>query len=429
MLRTLCRILTMALLVSFLPACPHARRGIAPPVGQEVPAVLWTVQLEDEPWPHGIVSDALLVMSMRTSEAGFSYPIQLNALAPADGKLLWNTPTRPWLLDRDVPWSFALDWRAPVLGIWEKGDVLRTLRMEDGQDAWSLPECRGVVAMQSGLVTAARGALWLLEPKDGRTLKRQKLPASPLLPPVRIKDLAVLVLGDGRVVAMDPGTGQIRWERTLRGAPPGKPGLLLSWDGGALVAISEPTNQGSSGRVLALDGVSGAPLWEAPLPIQKRPGSPSGLARLRIQGDLLLWPEPKGDCMRALELATGKVRFRTCGLNLRSPAVRFENSIYALGVDDTSAKALRRGAPWYAVDFPVVVINATTGKASPLLRRDVQRASPPRRGRPTDDSQGSSRATRLPLARVTDGVIYLLERNRFLTALRVGYSPVSDPIP
>jgi hypothetical protein len=382
----------------------------------ELPAVQWRIQLEGEPWPYGLLGDVLLVWNMRKAERGFVYPIQLMALSPQDGKSLWTTPVRPWLRETSVPWSISLASMEGTIGTWEKGDVFRALRLTDGQDAWSLPRSREVASHKRGLVTAGAGALWLLSPSQGRTLARHRLPADPVLGPVAIGNAVAIVLPGGRLQALDPGSGKVIWERALQGGDRAEPGALLSAGGVLLVALREPGPEAGA-RLFAFGHEGGTSLWEARVPASERPSSPGALSCIHQAGDLALWPDPQKRCLRAIELATGRERFRTCGLRLESPASRHGDVIYTLGADPKAEAALKRGDPWYSVDYPVLKLEAGGGGTAPIFLKSR------RKGKNAKDAPlRQLRALRLPWAAPTSSVLFLVGRNRFLTALQVGSS-------
>lgn len=412
----------LAILVwsALLAGCPHGRGGLKPAGDDALPAILWRAQLEGNPWPLGRLGDDLLVWDMRVATEGFLFPIQLAALSPQDGKALWASPVRPWLRDTGVPWSVSLASRGGVVGTWEKGDVLRTLRLADGQDAWSLPRSRDVTSHDRGLVTVGAGALWLLSAEEGRTLARHRLGADPVLGPISLGSLIALVLPQGRLVAQDPLSGKVAWDKALPGGAAAEPGALLAAGTTLLVAVREPADAAVGARLLAFHAEGGALLWEAKIPASERPPRATALSSIQIAGDLLLCPDPVHRCLRALELATGRERFRVCGLRLESPTARFGNVIYALGQDQRSETALGRGDPWYSVDFPVLMIESGGGGTAPVLlpeRRDHDRA--------LGNSRRPLRAVRLPWMPPTNGVLHLVQRNRFLLALRVGHPPVA----
>lgn len=390
--------------------------------------MLWSVQLEGDPWPHGLAGGTLYVWNERQATEGFRFPIQLSALSPLDGKTLWSTPIRPWLFDPEVPWSLSVALLEPVVGAWVKGDVVRLLRSIDGADAWSLPQSHGLASVPGGLVTVSERALVLLSPADGRTLRQNPLPTEPRLPLVAVGDRVVLALSGGRLRAVDPTTGKVHWERDAPGGAARELGALLPAKDRVLLAQRGIALGGPGATLTALSAETGAHLWEARVPVEERPGRASALASLQLAGDLVIWPDPRQACLRALELATGRERFRTCGLRLSSPVARFGAALYALGAEPASEAALGRGDPWYAVDFPLLKVDAVRGTVSRIVTTSSNRGR--RRHRQGPARSRAVRATRLAYGAPNDGVLYLVQRNKFLTALRVGFpaeGPTSPP--
>ena len=405
-------VLLLALLVA---ACPRPRRPGNGALPTKFPAVMWSIQLEGDPWPHGIVGDSLLVWTYRFAESGFLFPIKLESYSPTDGNPLWSVPMRPWLRSVQSPWSFTASHAKGIVGAWVKGDVARALTLRDRTDAWSIPQCGGLLSVTSHFVLASEQTLQKLNPLTGRTELRIPLAAPLAAPPVLAGGRLVVLLSTGRLVGMDSTTGKILWQRALpphrikRAGWPTAAGSIFLLPYGAPPKGTPPNPTES--RLEARSADTGRVIWRK----TRLGSSPEPThANLRQAGDLLLWLDPAQGCVRGLELTTGRQRFRTCGLRLTTPPIRHGMHLYALGDDKKSREALTRGEPWYVVDFPVLSIDITTGRASPVtlaVSRGRRHSSRRRKG------PRSLRAIRLQLTPVIGDVLYMIRRHRYLTAL------------
>lgn len=396
--------------------CPkNGSRTPGDPARPELPALEWTIQLEGNPWPLGILGDTLYVGTYRQARAGFLFPIQLAAYAPADGKRIWSAPIRPWLGDREVPWSFRLSALGPVIGTWVKGDVVRMLRRETGEDAWSLPRCHGLTPAAGALWAASGDELILLDPARGRELGRVRLPARITAPPVRANDHLVVLLQGPRLAAIKLDTRRITWQRALQGVPEGETARPRAVGALALLPY-RPAPKSSDGAVVQAYRVAdGQPAWRARVPPALRPARAALLERLTVTGDLLIWPEAENRCLRAFQIHDGAQRFRACGIHTAVTPARWKDTLFVLGDDANSREARKEGAPWYTVDFPLLEIDVRSGKRRPV------RATGRGGGGPGATERQPVRALRLTQRPLRDGVLYLVQRNKFLTAVRVGY--------
>lgn len=407
--------LALALLLSA--GCPRARTRTQRGADLPLPAIDWSIQLEGDPWPYGVSGENLLVWTYRFAQAGFLFPIKLESYATDNGKANWSIPIRPWLWTTDAPWSINIARNRTVLGAWVKGNVARTVKLQDGSDAWSIPLCNGLVATKDHIVAATERSLQLLHPLTGRTERQIELPKPLAAPPVLIGGRLVALLDGKLLVGIDLKGGRLLWRKTLGGAGgmPDRPHAA-----GNLILVpqlpSETGHAKSPGQQVAVlearRADTGALVWSKRIVGRATAGQASPLGGLRVAGDLLLLAQKDKRCLLALELSTGARRFRSCGLHLSTPPVRHGNRLYVLGSDGQSRAALKRGEPWYAVDFPLLFLDTKQGKAQPVILRS-------RRGRSVRDPV-PVRAVRLQTMPLRNDVLYLLQRHRFLTALRIG---------
>lgn len=397
----------IALLVT---GCPRHRPG-GPSKSTRGAEVLWSIQLEGDPWPWAVVDGNLLVWTYRFAHAGFLFPIKLESYGARNGKTNWSVPIRPWLWSTESPWSFNAVVFTDVLGAWVKGNVARSMRLDTGQEAWSIPLCNGLARSGKWLVAASESRLLILDPRTGKTHREIPL-ASPLTaPPVVRGDLLVGLQEDQHLVGVNLSKGAQVWRHKVGGAA-GQPDRPLA--AGDLVLLPHlPVDpaQGSGAAALleARRTSTGSLAWRRLVPVPVKDGKGSPLAGLRVAGDLLLLQQNSNTCLQAINLADGSPRFRRCGLHLSSAPVLHGKWIYVLGTDKRSAAALRRGEPWSTVDFPLLAVHTRTGRA-----RAVEQPRRRRRRR-----SRFLRAVRLQSGPLTGGVLYLLQRHRFLTALRL----------
>lgn len=407
----LCGAVLMALLTA---GCPKSRPN-GPSNGAAGPTLLWSVQLEGDPWPWAVVDGNLLVWTYRFAHAGFLFPIKLESYSAESGKANWSVPMRPWLWSTESPWSFNTVLFKDLLAAWVKGNVARTLRLDTGQEAWSIPLCNGLARSGKWLVAASESRLLILDPATGKA-QREILLTSPLTtPPVVQGDLLVGLQQDQHLLGLNVSTGLQVWRQKVGGAAgqPDRP--LPAGDLVLLPHLPKDAAQGASAAATleARRMSTGALVWRHTVSAPKgdRKGSP--LAGISVAGDLLLLPQNGNTCLQTLNLADGRPRFRRCGLNLSSTPVRHDKWLYVLGTDKRSAEALRKGTPWSTVDFPVLAVHTRTGRARAVAR-------PQRRKRRRRRRSRKLRAVRLQSGTQSGGVIYLLQRHRFLTALRLG---------
>jgi len=392
-----------------LTGCPQ-RRPKGPSNSTEGPELLWSVQLEGDPWPWAVVDGNLLVWTYRFAHAGFLFPIKLESYGAEGGKANWSVPIRPWLWSTESPWSFNTVLFKDVISAWVKGNVARTLRLDTGKEAWSIPLCNGLVRWGKWLVAASESRLLILDPSTGKTHREIPLTSPMVTPPIVQGDLLVGVGQDQFLVGVILTTGKPLWRHRV-GGPQGQPDRPIA--AGNLILLPHlPTSSAGANAAALLEARSmrtGSLVWRRSVEVQAGDHKGSPLAGLRAAGDLLLLRQNNNTCLQTLNLNDGSPRFRRCGLQLTSSPVRLGKWLYVLGTDKHSAAALHRGEPWSTVDFPLLAVHTRTGKARAVRR--------PRQSR---QRSRHLRAVRLQTGPQTEGVLYLLQRHRFLTALRLG---------
>lgn len=379
-----------------------------------LPRVLWSVQIDGNPWPLGRRGDHVYVWSLRRAPKGFLFPIRLLARDPRSGQSQWRVPIRPWLRTRGVLQSVVVARARSTLGAWVKGDVIRAIREADGEDAWSLPRGSGITSHGATYVIPVGRELRYLDPRDGRERARIPLPAPASKQLLHTAGTLLLQIGPDEVLAMDLARRRIAWRKHMGwlAHPPAGPPQTAS--GNALFAVWRSSAAGQVADLYALRLQSGTLAWRVSLPTPQREARKEAALAWRATEDLILWPAPKAGCVWGLDAATGRRRFRTCGLSLSSLPVRVGDRLYALGANARASEALAQGLAWYAVDYPLISLDVKTGKARPLLKPLGRRQ---RRVRAVP-----IRTLRLPLAPRSKAVLYLLGRDRFLTALQVAQS-------
>ncbi len=260
---------------------------------------------------------------------------------------------------------------------------------------------------------ASESRLLLLDPLTGKTHREISLTSPLAAPPTVRGQLLVGLQEDGHLVGVNLSAGKQVWRHKVGGTADQADRPIPAGDFVLLPHL--PANSvRSSGTAALLEArrfATGKLMWSRLVPAPPGTNKGSPLAGLRVAGDLLLLLQNNKSCLQALNLADGSPRFRRCGLHLSSAPVRHGKWIYALGTDKRSTSALRRGEPWSNVDFPLLAIHTRTGRARALERPTRRRRRPHAR---------FLRAVRLQSGAQVSGVLYLLQRHRFLTALKLG---------
>lgn len=391
----------------------RAPRPDGPRGSGALPAVLWSIQLEGDPCPVGVEGGSVLVWSQRKTEKGFRYGIRLEGYATADGRAVFSVPIRPWLSHVAAPWSFHLAARDALISVWEKGNVVRTIGSETGEDRWSYPNALGVVAAGPYRWVASERSLFALRPSTSRVERVTRLPGTAATPPVLAGGHVVVTTTAGDLVGVEATSGQVAWTARMTRAGARRPVAA-----GDDVVVTYATEQGPDAgvRLEVRRGRDGWVRFHVDLPRAEAALLLAVEEGVQAAGDLLLVREPAAGCLRALELATGRQRFRQCGVLGSSLPVLAGAVAYYLADDPVARAREQQGVPWTVVDRPVWALDLATGQAQPL-RLPVDRRS----------GGAAVRAVRLPLRPVTDGVLHLLQGHLFLTALRVAPERTAGP--
>ena len=197
------------------------------------------------------VDDALYV-SDRNGES-------VAALEPADGTERWTTG-----FDTDRPVCVGGDLAADDDRLYVPGcDGLRALSRSDGAPRWTAPGETGSVAVADGTVYAKRTDLVALDAADGTTVWRAPVGGSiPTRPAVAPGVVVAVNREDGAVRAFERD-GTERWTHRT-GAETRAPAAV---DGTVYVAAGSPPGDG---RLIALDPADGTVRWRAETPFPKR---------------------------------------------------------------------------------------------------------------------------------------------------------------
>jgi hypothetical protein len=207
-------------------------------------------------------------------------------------------------------------------------------------------------------------------------------------------------------VGVEGSTGKVAW--TVRLTRSGARRPLAAGDD-VVVTYAEATGPDAGVRIEVRRGLDGWERFHVDLPATEAELLLGVEEGVRVAGALLLVPEPAAGCLRALDRETGRQRFRQCGVYAGSPPVVAGDEVYYLAVDPAARAQEKRGDPWTVIDHPVWVISLATGQAQPV------RLAPDRRG----GGGAAVRAVRLPLRPAAGGVLHLLQRHLFLTAVRI----------
>lgn len=159
--------------------------------------------------------------------------------AAADTMRPHATPGRIWLANAEGSLTALNSQTGATLWRLDLGQALATGVGSDGQAA-------AVITRDNHLVVAA----------DGQERWRVRLPSATFTPPL-VAGLRVFVLGGDRsVTAFDAASGERLWRQT-RSADP-----LVLMQQGVLTAVGDTLVVGLSGRLLGLDPTTGQSRWE-----------------------------------------------------------------------------------------------------------------------------------------------------------------------
>ena len=239
--------------------------GVVHAVGIDDGRERWTRELGGRTdLPIAVADGVVYVVSRHAVDRN----VQLSALAAGDGEPAWRVA--PQVGSTTVSAPAAVDGGV-VIGTADR--LVRMLDPGDGHERWSvlaLSLFSPVSAPAAGggdvLIADLGGGLYRLDPEDGS--RRWGYQLNELIlrsSPVRTGDVALVGLNDGRLVAIDVGTGRLVWES---GATPGLIGTIaLSAD--AVVAVKG----GPEAGLIAFEHDPEGTLVDVPSPTELAPGA------------------------------------------------------------------------------------------------------------------------------------------------------------
>lgn len=251
-----------------------------------------------------------------------SHSGQVSALRAADGVVLWQRDLRR-------PLSAGPAVAGDLLVIGSRDGEAIGLRASDGELLWrsgvtSEILARPAVSRDLVVVRVADGRVFGLDAATGRRLwlHEHTVPAltvrgtsSPVLAP---RQLVLVGLDSGRLVALAPDSGRVLWEVAVA-VPRGRTDLerLVDVDADPVLLRNDVYVSAYNGRLMAIDVASGRIRWEREL---------SAYAGLTVAGDLLLVTDAE-QRVWAFDRFTGTAVWRQDdlrGLRLTGPAAHGE---------------------------------------------------------------------------------------------------------
>ena len=204
--------------------------------------------------------------------------------------------------DQIGPVNFPLNVRVVkdhVLLASSAGTVV-SLDAHSGREDWRYNTAEGVSAGVGGdgrLAAVVTGANQLVAIEGGRELWKEKLSAQAFTAPLVSGGRVFVVTADRAVSAYDGKTGRRLWQQQRPGEP------LILRQPSVLLAYEDQLIVGQSGRLVALNPNSGVVRWEAPV------GSSRGTNDVERLVDLVGRVSRVGDvvCARAFQTSVGCV--------------------------------------------------------------------------------------------------------------------------
>jgi outer membrane protein assembly factor BamB len=174
--------------------------------------------------------------------------------------------------------------------------------------------------LPAGVLLAYRsGMLLLADPTTGQIHREQSLGATLTLPPVIGNDTLYLATEDGPIMAYAWEEAREVWRVSL-----GEPALAMSVGGGLLVV------SGRSGSLVALDAVTGTPVWEF-----RGEGVFQAPATFDAKAENLFIGDSEG-FFYSLSARTGKTRFRWgTGAAITVPPLVEEDHVFMVSYANT----------------------------------------------------------------------------------------------
>lgn len=249
-------------------------------------------------------------------------PAELRALDDQTGQPRWTRS-----LGRQIVTPTVSAQGTVVVGaVDDQGPALLGLAEATGAVRWRRPVPAGFLpwlALDPPVVLALTldRQLLAVDPTDGRERWRQPLPAEAVLPETdRVGGGQLVVLVPEGVMLLETTTGQVRWRARVQG-----------WPGEALVVGPLVVVSTFDGEVVALEAATG----------QRRWAHTGALGRgLASDGEVLYVPGQADDLL-ALDLGTGRVRWRQPVGPLFAPAVIAGERLWA-GTTSGEVVALAR---------------------------------------------------------------------------------------
>ena len=169
-----------------------------------------------------------------------------------------------------------------------------------GRDVWRLNLGAPIQAGVGGdgqRFAVVTGNNQLVSIESGRVIWRQVLPALSYTPPLVAGDRVFVLTGDRSVSAFDGATGQKLWTQQRSGDP------LVLRQAGLLMPLGDQLLVGWGGRLVALNPLSGAVRWETLV------GSTRGTNEVERLVDLVAGASREGNsvCVRAFQAAVACV--------------------------------------------------------------------------------------------------------------------------
>lgn len=255
---------------------------------------------------------ALIVLSACSGSNKAPQPAPLATVVPTLGvKPVWNNQIGPTLF------NLKLHADAGFVTVASSSGVIAKINAGTGKDVWRVQLQETIVAGvgsdgQRDAVVTERNELVVLE--SGVELWRKRLTANVYTAPLVISQRIFVLAADRSVTAFDAKTGALLWSEKRTGEP------LILQHPGVLLAVKDTLVAGIFGRLVGLDPYTGNVRWETPI------ATPRGTNDVERLVDLVGRFSRHGDevCVRAFQAMVGCVNASNGQLSWRQPAHGFE---------------------------------------------------------------------------------------------------------